>query len=260
MVVTTLVSPFFLLLLTTTSLLTLTMATPPPSPSPKLPRRILGDVSVIDTPIVRGAQAFVRAHSSDKVYNHVMRCWLLGALHLSHNDTLRSQVDEEVHAIGLMLHDLGTNHSLDSLFVTLDRRFEVDSAFAARDFIRSHPDGAKWDEKRVQLVWDGIALHAEPKFALYKEPDVVAIYWGNDLDFSWEKGERHGVTKKEYEGVLKEFPKPEGGNVGQGAMVLEGITWYCRHKPLSTYSELPPTTLFLFCFTEIDRSCEGNEC
>ncbi|KAK0705840.1 hypothetical protein B0T21DRAFT_298997 [Apiosordaria backusii] len=206
-----------------------------PYSSPSLSRRTLGGVSVIDTPIVRAAQAFVRTHSSDKLYNHVMRSWLFGTLLLDHNATLRALVDEEVHAIGLMLHDLGANHSLDSPFVTLDRRFEVDGAFAARDFIRSHPDGAKWDERRVQLVWDAIALHAEPKFALYKEPDVVAIYWGNDLDFSWEKGPRHGVTREEYDGVLREFPKPQGGNAGQGKMVLEGITWYCRHKPLSTY-------------------------
>ncbi|KAK4225874.1 hypothetical protein QBC38DRAFT_456879 [Podospora fimiseda] len=165
-----------------------------------------------------------------------MRAWLFGVLHLSHNSTLRAMVDEEVHAIGLMLQDLGANHSLDSPFVTLDRRFEVDGAFAARDFIRSHPDGAKWDEKRVQLVWDGIALHAEPKFALYKEPDVVAIYHGNDLDFTWEDGDKLGVTKEEYEGVLKEFPRPLAEDGGQAAMVLGGIMWYCKYKPESTYN------------------------
>ncbi|KAK3987393.1 hypothetical protein QBC44DRAFT_246090 [Cladorrhinum sp. PSN332] len=234
---------FSYLALTVTLLPNPTIAQPP-RPSPSLPRRTLAGVSVVDTPIVRAAQAFARTHSSDRLYNHVMRAWLFGTLHLSHNATLRAVVDEEVHAIGLMLHDLGANHSLDSPFVTLDRRFEVDGAFAARNFIRSHPDGAKWDEKRVQLVWDGIALHAEPKFALHKEPDVVAIYWGNDLDFTWENGEKHGVTREEYEGVLREFPKPQGGSAGQAGMVLEGITWYCRHKPNSTYSELCPLVLF----------------
>ncbi|KAK3292722.1 uncharacterized protein B0H64DRAFT_419909 [Chaetomium fimeti] len=192
------------------------------------PRRLLANVSVIDTPIVRAAQAFARAHSSAYLYNHVMRAWLFGALHLSHNATLAAAVDEEVHAVGLMLHDLGANHSVDSPFFTVDRRFEVDGAYAARGFIQSHPDGRRWAEKRVQLVWDGIALHAEAKFALHKELDVVAIYLGNDLDFG---GPRLGITEEEYGAVLAEFPRLEN----QTEMVLEGISWYCRHKPLSTY-------------------------
>jgi hypothetical protein len=210
-----------------TSLPSLTHATPHPKPTP---RRILAGVSVVDTPIVRAAQQFARDHSDDRLYNHVMRAWLFGTLLLDHNATLRASVDEEVHAVGLMLHDLGANHSLDSPFVTLDRRFEVDGAFAARGFIRSHPDGRRWEDRRVQLVWDGIALHAEPQFALFKEPDVVAIYWGNDLDFS---GPAHGVTDAEYAAVVAEFPKP----ANQTEMVIEGITWYCRHKPLSTYGK-----------------------
>lgn len=83
----------------------------------------------------------------------------------------------------------------------------------------------------MQRVWDGIALHAEPRFALHKEADVAAIYWGNDLDF----GEaRLGITEEEHAAVLGEFPRLEN----QTARVLEGITWYCRHKPLSTYGML----------------------
>ncbi|KAK4237954.1 hypothetical protein C8A03DRAFT_44240 [Achaetomium macrosporum] len=212
------------LFLSATWLPLLTHATPRPKPSP---RRVIAGVSVVDTPIVRAAQQFARDHSDDRLYNHVMRAWLFGTLLLDHNETLRASVDEEIQAVGLMLHDLGANHSLDSPFVTLDRRFEVDGAFAARSFIRSHPDGRHWEERRVQLVWDGIALHAEPKFALFKEPDVVAIYWGNDLDFS---GPAHGVTDAEYAAVVAEFPKSN-----QTDQVIEGITWHCRNKPLSTY-------------------------
>lgn len=209
----------------------LAQANPLPSPCP---RRLIAGVSVIDTSIVRSAQQFARAHSDDRLYNHVMRAWLFGTLLLDHNSTLRVSVDEEVHAVALMLHDLGANHSLASPFVSLDRRFEVDGAFAARGFIRDDPDGRLWEERRVQLVWDAIALHAEPKFALYKEPDVVAVYWGNDLDFS---GPAFGVTQKEYDEVLKEFPK-----LKQKDQVLEGIAWYCKNKPLSTYGMFAPSS------------------
>lgn len=44
------------------------------------------------------------------------------------------------------------------------------------DFIRAHdPDGTAWPDYRIQRAWDGIALHAEPMIALYKEPDTFAI-------------------------------------------------------------------------------------
>ena len=214
------------LALMATWLPSLTHAVPRPDPSP---RRIIAGVSVVDTPIVRAAQQFAREHSDDKLYNHVMRAWLFGTLMLDHNETLRVFVDEEVQAVALILHDLGANHSLDSPFVTLDRRFEVDGAFAARSFIRAHRDGRHWEERRVQLVWDAIALHAEPKFALFKEPDVVAVYLGNNLDFS---GPTLGVTEAEYAVVVAEFPKSNHKD-----MVLESITWYCRNKPLSTYGK-----------------------
>ncbi|KAK3322828.1 hypothetical protein B0H66DRAFT_475018, partial [Apodospora peruviana] len=136
---------------------------------------------------------------------------------------------EEVQAVGLMLHDLGPNHNLDSPFVTLDRRFEVDGAFAARSFIRGHPDGKRRDERRVQLVFDAIALHGEPELALYKEPDVLAVYHGNNLDFSGPG--TLGVTEAEYNAVVAEFPKI----MNQTKQVLTGILWYCRNKALSTY-------------------------
>ncbi|KAL2137748.1 hypothetical protein VTI28DRAFT_8388 [Corynascus sepedonium] len=203
-------------------------ATPRPRPHP-LPRRELAGVSVLDTPIVRAAQQFARKHSDDRLYNHVVRAWLFGTLLLDHNETLRAVVDEEVQAVGLLLHDLGANHSFDSPFVTHDRRFEVDGAYAARDFVLAHADGgpARWSDYRSQRLWDSIALHAEAKFALHKEPDVVAVYWGNNLDFS---GPAHGVTEDEYAAVLEAFPK-----VNQREQVLEGIIWYCRHKPETTY-------------------------
>jgi hypothetical protein len=220
---------FVYLALIATWLPSLAQATPRPD---RFPRRTLAGVSVVDTPIVRAAQQFARTHSDDQLYNHVMRAWLWGALILKHNETLRASVDEEVHAVALMLHDLGVGRD-NNTFVSPDRRFEVDGAFAARDFIRAHRDGRHWDERRVQLVWDAIALHSEPKYALYKEPDVVAVYHGNDLDFSEP---RLGVTEAESAAVLAEFPRSQSS-------VIAGISWLCRHKPESTYGELAPKLL-----------------
>lgn len=86
-------------------------------------------------------------------------------------------------------------------------------------------------------MWDGIALHAEPGLALYKEADVFAIYWGNELEFSWERpgGERKGVTAEERERVLQEFPRPTLEEGGRGN-VFAFVAWYCKYKPESTYN------------------------
>ena len=249
----------------------------PQQPSPSsLPYRTLANISLIDTPIVRAAENYAKIYSPGS-YNHVMRTWLLGVLHLRHDPVLAAKVDLEVHAVGLILHDIASDHNLSHPFVSADRRFEVDSAIAAAEFIRSfvfdenndsnnntteEDDGERWPDWRVQRVWDGIALHAEPKLALYKEADVFAIYWGNELDFSFwkEEGkgrERKGITVEEYEGVLREFPREgdqgDGGTgggcvTGMGTGLLQFIAWYCRYKPESTYSESLSLFLFSLCF------------
>lgn len=53
-------------------------------------------------------------------------------------------------------------------------------------------------------MWDGIVLYVEFGLVLYKEVDVFVIYWGNELEFLWERfgGERKGVMVEERERVL----------------------------------------------------------
>src|ERR1700712_3033857 len=120
------------------------------------PKKTIAGIIVIDTPIVRDAQAYALLHTDRISYNHVMRSWLLGALMISENSTLASTIDLEVVALGTILHDLGLDDSPKSPITSPDRRFEVDGAIAARNFISSHADGKNWEEKRVQQVWDGI--------------------------------------------------------------------------------------------------------
>ncbi|KAH6649248.1 hypothetical protein F5144DRAFT_1868 [Chaetomium tenue] len=192
------------------------------------PRRTIARVSVVDTPLVRAAQRFARDHGDDTVYNHVMRCWLLGTLMLQHNTTLQSIVDPEVHAVALLLHDLGFERTPNSTIVTLDHRFEVDGAIAARKFIRAHSQGRHWEERRVQLVWDAIALHGEHRFSFFKEPEVETVSKSVTLDFS---GPDFGISEAEYAAVLEVFPQAENFKDS----VVETMSWLCRTKPEMTY-------------------------
>ncbi|KAK4119790.1 hypothetical protein N657DRAFT_658777 [Parathielavia appendiculata] len=198
-----------------------------PRGSDRHPRRIIAGVSVIDTPIVQAARQYAREHCDDNIYGHVMRSWLFGTLMLQHNSTLETLVDPEVHAVALILHDLGWERTPNSTIVTPDHRFEVDGAIAARKFIRGHHHGRRWEERRVQLVWDAIALHAERKIAFFKEAEVEAVSKGILLDFV---GPDLGVPEDKYAAVVEAFPKSDFKNG-----VIEVFSWLCRTKPETTY-------------------------
>lgn len=199
----------------------------------KCATRELGGVRVIDTPLIRAAEAYALEHSNPSVFKHIMRSWLYGVLLIQANEELSANVDLEIHAVSSILHDLGWDQTSDSTLITPDRRFEVDGAFAARDFIKSHADGEGWDDKRLQLVWDAIALHATPSIANFKEVDVSTVSQGIGLDFF---GAMRGVKPEDYSKVSAAFPKDDMMDGVNGA-----ITWLCHTKPNSTYGKHPYT-------------------
>jgi hypothetical protein len=195
-----------------------------------LPQRTIAGVNVVDTQIVRDAHDFVLEHSTSWLYKHVMRSWLFGALIINHNETLRQSVDLEAHAIGALLHDLGWDLSVDSPFVSEDKRFEVDGAIAARQFVRNHEHGRHWDETRVQQVWDSIALHTMASIYNYKEPVVKTVGNGIYTDFA---GPLLGIEQSEFKSVVDEFPNTDMADGYNSTLI-----WLCQHKPLTTIGML----------------------
>lgn len=193
------------------------------------PTREIGGVKVIDTPIVRAAEEYAKNNSNDAVYAHIMRSWLYGVLYVQANEELSKTVDLELHAVASMLHDLGWDQTPGSPLISDDRRFEVDGAFAATDFIHHHEDADDWDERRVQLVWDAIALHTTPSIYNFKEIDVKAVGQGILMDFY---GPSDGVTQEAYSKVSAAFPKDTMYDAVNGAII-----WLCQTKPNTTYGE-----------------------
>jgi hypothetical protein len=88
-------------------------AAPQPKGNKHLPTTIIAGVEVVDTPIVRDAQALI-SKFPNFLYFHCMRTWLLGAATINANKTLKAEVDLEAHALGTILHDLGW----DSMYPT----------------------------------------------------------------------------------------------------------------------------------------------
>ena len=160
-----------------------------------------------------------------------MRSWLFGVLVINHNTTLQQTVDLEVHAIGAMLHDLGL--VLNAPWISPDRRFEVDGAFAATDFVEgqvANDDAdSSWNANRLQLLWDSIVLSSEPKISLYKQTTVASVTDGVVIDLS---GPDNGVTTGEYDNVLAAYPKL---NFLPG--INQTLVELCATKPASTYGK-----------------------
>ncbi|KAL6834338.1 hypothetical protein J3E69DRAFT_353620 [Trichoderma sp. SZMC 28015] len=188
----------------------------------------IAGITVIDTPLVRDAQAFARQHMLDSIYNHVMRSWLISAVIINANETLRSTVDLEVHAIASLLHDIGLDPTANSPVVSSDRRFEVDGAFAARQFVEEHEIGQTWDSHRLQLLWDSIALHATFTIADYKELEVQLVSTGAVADF--EGPPAFPIIKSSWNALVAEFPR-----TNFSTNFNESIIHLCMNKPNTTY-------------------------
>ena len=193
--------------------------------SSAIPTRVLAGITVPDTPLITSSIAFAKDHLNPMAFNHVMRSFLFGFAIASKNPSASSR-DLEAHAVSAILHDQGWDTT--GALVSKDKRFEVDGANAARAFLaREAPD---WDKHRVQLVWDAIAIHTTGSLALHKEVEVAGCHLGIVADFAGPDGTNGGLTWKEYEGIVKEFPRLK---MADG--IVEILCGFCRDKPETTY-------------------------
>lgn len=159
--------------------------------------------NVPDTPLVTKAITFAREHSSDSTYNHVLRSVLFGFVIA---DKVLPNRDREAHAIAAILHDLGfpIGHPPHSTLISIDKRFEVDGANAARDFLKREALPGEWGKHRLQLVWDAIALHTIGSIVFEKEPEVQACAYGIWADFQGPDRVSNGLLSwDEYNPIVK---------------------------------------------------------
>ncbi|KAI8954315.1 hypothetical protein F4801DRAFT_533889 [Xylaria longipes] len=203
----------------------LTMATAVTAFYPKPMTRIAG-VEVIDTPIVRDAQAMIKEFP-DYLYSHQMRSWLFGAAMINANETLRKNIDLEVHAVATMLHDLGWDMTPGSRWVSPDKRFEIDGAIGARTWLSEHPIGKHWAPERVRKVFQAIALHGSSSIVDFFEVEEATIVQSIGQDYH---GPVAGVSQTTYDAIAKAFPQTElisGTN--------KTFVWLAQTKPSSTW-------------------------
>ncbi len=94
------------------------------------------------------------------------------------------------------MHDIGLTSKGEG-----PNRFEVAGAIVTADFVRK----LGFDDRRTQLVWDGVALHATPSISLFKETEVALSARGIGVDFGTP--DYRTFSKKEIEDIVAAVPR-----------------------------------------------------
>ena len=104
-------------------------------------------IPIPDSRLAREATALLREYGTLLLFAHSLRVYLFGAP----RPPPPAQARPRAARPRAVFHDLG----LTPNYRSPDHRFEVDSANAAREFLRAHGI----DERDIGVVWDAIAPH-----------------------------------------------------------------------------------------------------
>ena len=155
---------------------------------------VVAGVRIPDSKAAWEATDLLREYGTPLLFAHSLRVYLFGALRGRHRGL---KTDHELLYFGAVFHDLG----LTPKYRSPDHRFEVDSANAARDFLRAH--GV--DESDVGVVWDAIALHTTPEIPWHKRPEVALVTGGVEADVLGDGLDEISVGDRK--AVLDAFPR-----------------------------------------------------
>ena len=156
--------------------------------------QVIAEVRVPDSKLAREATDLLREYGTPLLFAHSLRVYLFGALRGRHR---KLTVDRELLYLGAVFHDLG----LTPKYRSPDHRFEVDSANAARDFLRANGI----DEATAGLVWDAIALHTTPEIPWHKPPEIALVTGGVEADVLGDGLDE--IPTSDRDAVLAAYPR-----------------------------------------------------
>lgn len=188
----------------------------------------IAGIKIPDSKMARDLTQLIRDTESDLLFHHSTRVYLFGAL-----TGLRKGVtyDPELLYVGAMFHDIG----LTEAYRNSQLRFEVDSANAARDFLRSYGIS----EASVEIVWDAIALHTTPGIPEHKKPEVAFVTAGVEMDVL---GIAYGeFTQEQRDAVVGAHPR--GTSFKKN--IIDAFYQGMKHRPDSTFGTVNDDVLAL---------------
>ncbi|MDI4237598.1 HD domain-containing protein [Bradyrhizobium sp. Arg237L] len=155
---------------------------------------VISGVKIPDSKIAREAAELVRQHETELLFNHSVRVFVFGAMKGIRQNL---KFDSELLYVAALFHDLG----LVRPYHTDTKRFEVDGADAAREFLKSRgiPD------PKADLVWEAIALHTTPGIPQYMRPEIALTNAGVLVDVVGIGYDDY--TREQRDQVIAAFPR-----------------------------------------------------
>jgi HD domain len=178
---------------------------------------VISGIKIPDSKIAREAAELVRQHENDLLFNHSVRVFVFGAMKGIRE---KQKFDSELLYVAALFHDLG----LIDAYHTETKRFEVDGADAAREFLRSHG----FPEPKADLVWEAIALHTTRGIPEYMRPEIALTHAGVLVDvvgFGYDE-----YTQEQRDQVIAAFPRGDFKNE-----FIEVQTCSALKKPHTTF-------------------------
>jgi hypothetical protein len=133
------------------------------------------------------------------LFNHSVRVYVFGAMKGTRQNI---KFDPELLYVAALFHDMG----LVDAYHTETKRFEVDGADAAREFLRSHGIS----EPKADLVWEAIALHATPGIPQYMRPEIALTQSGVLMDVVGAGFDEYSPQQRDQ--VIAAFPRHDFKN------------------------------------------------
>ena len=181
----------------------------------------LAELGIPDSKLAREITELVRDTEPPLLFHHSSRVYHWGALA---GKRLALRFDPELLYTGAMFHDMGLTHRYSSA----DQRFEVDSANAAREFLRSH----SIVQQDIDTVWTAIALHTTPGVPQHMHPVVALVTAGVEMDVL---GLGYGeYSEEERQAVVRAHPRSERFKED----IIQAFYDGNKHRPETTFGNV----------------------
>ena len=160
---------------------------------------VISGVTIPDSKLAREAAELVRSYEDEMLFNHSVRVYVFGAMK---GIRQKLKFDSELLYVAALFHDLG----LVDHYHTETKRFEVDGADAAREFLRARGIA----EAEADLVWEAIALHTTPGIPQYMRPEIALTNAGVLVDVVGVGYDDY--TPEQRQQVIAAFPRGDFKN------------------------------------------------
>ncbi len=156
--------------------------------------QVVAGIAMPESALARDAMQLIRCALSDVLFGHALRSFLFGAIAGRRRGVA---FDADLLCVAALFQNAG----LARKHMFSPRRFEVDGANDARDFLTARGVDAPGCER----VWTAIALHTTPGIPGLMAPEIALLAAGAQMDIRGEGFDDY--TPAERAAVIAAFPR-----------------------------------------------------